>query len=336
MSKAPTILAIESSCDETSAAVVHQGKVLNNIIATQSIHENYGGVVPELASRAHISNIVPVVAAALTKAGIEPQQLDAIAFTRGPGLLGALLVGTSFAKAMALGLDIPMIAVDHMQAHVVAHFIEPPYPEFPFLCLTVSGGHTQILLVKDYLDMEVIGSTQDDAVGEAFDKIAKMLGFPYPGGPMLDQAAAKGNPQAFEFPQTQMAGLDFSFSGIKTAVLYFLRDQIKTNPDFVQDHINDICASVQHTLIQMLMNQLKAAASEYGIKRVAIAGGVSANRGLRNELNQLAVDLNWQVFIPELQYCTDNAAMIAITAHYKYLKGEFAAMDVGPDPRLRL
>lgn len=336
MAKAPTILAIESSCDETSAAVVHQGKVLNNIIATQNIHENYGGVVPELASRAHQSNIVPVVDAALLKSGINKKQLDAIAFTKGPGLLGALLVGSSFSKAMATALEIPLIAVDHMQAHVLAHFIEEPYPKFPFLCLTVSGGHTQILVVKGYLDMQVVGTTRDDAVGEAFDKIAKMLNFPYPGGPLLDKTATEGNPHAFQFPQTQMEGLDFSFSGIKTAVLYFLRDGAKSDPEFIINHLEDICASVQHTLIQMLLDKLVVAAKQYDISQVAIAGGVSANSGLRKELQAVANKMNWEVYIPEFQYCTDNAAMIAITAHYKYLKGEFENLDVGPDPRLKL
>jgi N6-L-threonylcarbamoyladenine synthase len=334
MSKAPTILAIESSCDETSAAVVHQGKVLNNTIATQSIHENYGGVVPELASRAHESNIVPVVDNALRQSGIDKNQLDAVAFTRGPGLLGALLVGTSFAKAMALSLGKPLIAVDHMEAHVLAHFIELPYPRFPFLCLTVSGGHTQIVMVKDHLDMQVVGKTRDDAVGEAFDKIGKLLGFTYPGGPVVDKYAQKGNPQAFSFPTTQLQGLDYSFSGIKTAVMYFLRDALKSQPDFIRTHINDICASVQHTLIKMLMEKLIMAAKEFRIDQIAIAGGVSANSGLRSEIQQQAVNQKWQVYIPEFQYCTDNAAMIAITAHYKYLKGEFASLDVAPDPRL--
>lgn len=334
MSKPLTILAIESSCDETSAAVVHQGKVLNNIIATQSIHENYGGVVPELASREHESNIVPVVDTALGKAGINKHQLDAIAFTRGPGLLGSLLVGTSFAKAMALSLGVPLIAVDHLEAHVMSHFIDPPFPGFPFLCLTVSGGHTQIVLVRDYLEMEVVGKTLDDAVGEAFDKIGKLLGFPYPGGPLLDQKAQQGNPHAFEFPQTHLEGLDYSFSGIKTAVMYFLRDALKSDPGFIEKNLEDLCASVQHTLVQMLFRKLKMAAEQFGINRVAIAGGVSANSGLRSGLEQLAQELGWEIFIPQFQYCTDNAAMIAITAHYKYLKGQFSELDVSPDPRL--
>ncbi len=336
MAKAPTILAIESSCDETSAAVVHQGKVLNNIIATQAIHKNYGGVVPELASRAHISNIVPVVDTALKKAGIKQHQLDAIAFTRGPGLLGSLLVGTSFAKAMALSLHIPLIAVDHMEAHVLAHFINTPHPEFPFICLTVSGGHTQLVLVKDYLDMQVIGKTRDDAVGEAFDKIAKLLGFPYPGGPMIDEHALQGNRLAYVFPQTNISDLDYSFSGIKTAIRYFLRDALVADPDFIKDNLPDICASVQHTLVQMLFQKLKTAVKQYNISQVAIAGGVSANTGLRQALQELGKLQHWQVFIPDFQYCTDNAAMIAITGHYKYLAGQFADMKVGPEPRSQI
>jgi N6-L-threonylcarbamoyladenine synthase len=250
--------------------------------------------------------------------------------------LGSLLVGTSFAKAMALALDIPLISVDHMQAHVLAHFIDPPYPEFPFLCLTVSGGHTQILLVNDHLDMEVVGKTRDDAVGEAFDKIAKLLGFPYPGGPLLDKAAQKGDPLSYEFPQTQVSGLDYSFSGIKTAVLYFLRDAVKADNEFIQNNLSDLCASVQHTLIQMLLRKLQTAAKMFDISQIAIAGGVSANSGLRQGFNELAQTLNWQTYVPEFQYCTDNAAMIAITAHYKYLKGQFADLDVGPDPRMKI
>ncbi len=336
MAKSPTILAIESSCDETSAAVVHQGKVLNNIIATQNIHKNYGGVVPELASRAHQSNIVPVVDTALRKSGIGKHQLDAIAFTRGPGLLGSLLVGTSFAKAMALSLDVPLIAVNHMEAHVLAHFIVPPHPQFPFICLTVSGGHTQLVLVKDYLDMQVIGQTRDDAVGEAFDKIAKLLGFEYPGGPIIDKNAIKGDAMAFEFPQTNIPGLDYSFSGIKTAVMYFMRDGIAENPDFIKDNLFDICASVQHTLVQMLFRKLIVATKQYKISQVAIAGGVAANTGLRQGLQMLSKSQGWEVFIPEFQYCTDNAAMIAIAGHYKYLERQFSDLFVSPDPRMVL
>lgn len=336
MAKNPTILAIETSCDETSAAVVHQGKVLNNIIATQSIHENYGGVVPELASRAHQSNIVPVVDAALKKAGVSRHQLDAIAFTRGPGLLGSLLVGTSFAKAMALSLGIPLIAVDHMEAHVLAHFINEPYPRFPFICLTVSGGHTQIVLVRDYLDMEVLGKTRDDAAGEAFDKIAKLLGFPYPGGPLLDKEAQRGDPQAFGFPQTNIEALDYSFSGIKTAVMYFLRDALKIDPDFVTNNLSDICASVQFTLVKMLLEKLSIAVEQNQVTQVAIAGGVSANSRLRQSLQELAQSQGWETFVPEFQYCTDNAAMVAITAHYKYLRGQFSGLETGPEPRTAL
>ena len=289
------ILAIESSCDETSAAVAVDGKVLNNIIATQSVHENYGGVVPELASRAHQQNIVPVVDEALKNAAISKDDLSAIAFTRGPGLMGALLVGTSFAKSMALALDIPLIEVNHMQAHILAHFIDDPKPSFPFLCLTVSGGHTQIVLVKDYLEMEVIGETQDDAVGEAFDKTAKMLGLGYPGGPLVDKLAQEGDALRFKFPEMEMQGLNYSFSGIKTAVLYFLRDQLKQNESFIKDNVNDICASVQYTLVRMLLQKLRKAARQHHISEIAIAGGVSANSGLRNTLNEMAKKEGWNV-----------------------------------------
>ena len=334
MATIPTILAIESSCDETSAAIIHQGKVLNNIIATQSMHENYGGVVPELASRAHQSNIVPVVHEALKNSGIELDQLDAVAFTKGPGLLGALLVGISFAKGLALSRDIPLIAVNHMEAHVLSHFIEKPYPEFPFLCLTVSGGHTQLVLVNDTLDMTIIGQTKDDAVGEAFDKTATLLGFPYPGGPIIDKHAQQGNPQAFAFPETSMPGLDFSFSGIKTAVLYFLRDEIAKNSHFVEQRLDDICASIQSTLIQMLMQKLILASEQYHINTIAIAGGVSANLGLRQRLKDESQKRHWKLFIPDFQYCTDNAAMIAQAAHYKYLAGQFTNLEDGADPRL--
>lgn len=329
------ILAIESSCDETSAAVAVNGKVLNNIIATQSVHENYGGVVPELASRAHQLNIVPVADEALKNAAISKKDLSAIAFTRGPGLMGALLVGTSFAKSMALALDIPLIEINHMQAHILAHFIDDPKPSFPFLCLTVSGGHTQIVLVEDFLKMEVIGETQDDAVGEAFDKTAKMLGLGYPGGPLVDKLAQEGDALKFKFPETEMQGLNYSFSGIKTAVLYFLRDQLKQNEDFIKDNVNDICASVQHTLVQMLMQKLRKAARQYKIKEIAIAGGVSANSGLRNTLNEMAKTEGWNVYIPSFEYCTDNAGMIAMAAHFKYQKGEFVGQDVSALPRMK-
>ncbi|WP_299700994.1 tRNA (adenosine(37)-N6)-threonylcarbamoyltransferase complex transferase subunit TsaD [uncultured Pontibacter sp.] len=331
----PTILAIESSCDETSAAVIRGGKVLSNIIATQAVHEKYGGVVPELASRAHQQNIIPVVAQALSTANVTKNELSAVAFTRGPGLLGALLVGSSFAKSFALGLNIPLIDVNHMQAHIMAHFIDDPKPNFPFLCLTVSGGHTQIVLVKDHLDMEIIGQTTDDAVGEAFDKTAKMLGLPYPGGPMLDKTAAQGNPKAFAFPVGNMPGYDFSFSGIKTSVLYFLKDKTKDNPNFVQENLADICASVQYTLIKTLLKKVVLAAKDLGIKEVAIAGGVSANSGLRQTLQDYAKKYDWNVYIPAFQYCTDNAGMIAMTAHYQYLKGDFADQYVSPEPRMK-
>ncbi|WP_187263711.1 tRNA (adenosine(37)-N6)-threonylcarbamoyltransferase complex transferase subunit TsaD [Pontibacter beigongshangensis] len=332
----PTILAIESSCDETSAAVIRGGQVLSNIVATQAVHEQYGGVVPELASRAHQQNIIPVVTQALSKANVTKTDLNAVAFTRGPGLLGALLVGCTFAKSFALGLDIPLIEVNHMQAHILAHFIDEPKPNFPFLCLTVSGGHTQVVLVKSHLDMQVIGQTTDDAVGEAFDKTAKMLGLPYPGGPMLDKTAATGNPKAFQFPVGNMPGYDFSFSGIKTAVLYFLKDQTKQNPDFVQENLADICASVQFTLIQTLLKKLVQASKDLGIREVAIAGGVSANSGLRQALQDYAKKYNWTVYIPAFEYCTDNAGMIAIAAHYQYLAGDFTGQLASPDPRMKI
>ncbi|MEQ9168016.1 MAG: tRNA (adenosine(37)-N6)-threonylcarbamoyltransferase complex transferase subunit TsaD [Fulvivirga sp.] len=331
----PTILAIESSCDETSAAIIKKGKVLNNIIATQSVHENYGGVVPELASRAHQQNIVPVIDEALKSAGISKKDLDAIAFTQGPGLLGALLVGSSFAKSLAQGLNIPVIGVNHMQAHILAHFIDDPKPKFPFLCLTVSGGHTQIVLVKDYLDMEVIGETQDDAVGEAFDKSAKLMDLPYPGGPLIDKYAQDGNPEAYAFPDSEMQGLNFSFSGIKTAFLYFLRDQKAKDEQFISKNINDICASLQFSLIRMLMQKLKRASEELGIREIAIAGGVSANKGLRAELTRLSKSKGWNVYIPDFQYCTDNAGMIAMAAHFKYLKGDFENLSAVPKPRMK-
>jgi N6-L-threonylcarbamoyladenine synthase len=328
------ILAIESSCDETSAAVIVNGKVLNNIIATQAIHQKYGGVVPELASRAHQRNIVAVVDDAMQKSGINKHDLNAIAFTRGPGLMGSLLVGVSFAKGLALGLNKPLIEVNHMQAHVLSHFIDEPKPSFPFLCLTVSGGHTQIILVRDYLDLEVIGETQDDAVGEAFDKAAKIMGLPYPGGPLVDSYAQKGNPKAFRFSDTDMPGLDFSFSGIKTAFLYFIRDEKKKDENFVEKNLNDICASIQHHLVTMLLKRLEQASVKTGISEIAIAGGVSANSGLRNSLQELARKKNWNVYIPKFEYCTDNAAMIAMAAHYKYMKGDFTQLDVAPLARM--
>ncbi|MBD2752652.1 tRNA (adenosine(37)-N6)-threonylcarbamoyltransferase complex transferase subunit TsaD [Spirosoma validum] len=328
------ILAIESSCDETSASVLANGHILSNVIATQLIHEQYGGVVPELASRAHQQHILPIVERALTDAKVPKNELSAIAFTRGPGLLGSLLVGTSFAKAMALGLNIPLIEVNHMQAHVLAHFIDSPKPTFPFLCLTVSGGHTQIVRVDSPLNMTVIGQTLDDAVGEAFDKSAKLLGLPYPGGPLIDKYAKEGNPLAYRFPMSEMPNLDFSFSGIKTAIMYFLRDKTKTDPHFIPQNLPDICASIQHTLVQMLLTKLKRAARETGIRDIAVAGGVSANSGLRTALTQLGEQQKWKVFIPQFEYCTDNAAMIAMAAQFKYEQGEFTEQTVSPLPRM--
>ncbi len=328
------ILAIESSCDETAAAVLVNGKIQSNVIATQTIHQKYGGVVPELASRAHQQNIVPVVAQSLEDAKVRKGDLTALAFTQGPGLLGSLLVGASFAKAMALALNVPLVAVHHMQAHILAHFIDEPHPTFPFLCLTVSGGHTQIVLVRSHLGMEIIGQTQDDAVGEAFDKTAKMLGLPYPGGPLIDKYAQEGNPKAFTFPGVDMPGLDFSFSGIKTAFLYFLRDHTAANPSFVQENMADISASVQHTLVNILLKKLHKAAAETGIREIAIAGGVSANRGLREALARMGGQQGWQVYIPEFGYCTDNAAMIAMAAYYKALAGQYSDQTVTPMPRM--
>ncbi|HEY8937993.1 MAG TPA: tRNA (adenosine(37)-N6)-threonylcarbamoyltransferase complex transferase subunit TsaD [Cyclobacteriaceae bacterium] len=332
----PVILAIESSCDETSASVIRNGKVLNNIIASQAVHRKYGGVVPELASRAHQQNIVAVVQEAMQGAGVSNSNLDAIAFTRGPGLMGSLLVGVSFAKGMAMALNIPMIEVNHMQAHVLAHFIDEPRPSFPFLCLTVSGGHTQIIEVTDHLTMKVLGQTQDDAVGEAFDKAAKIMGLPYPGGPLIDKYAEQGDPKRFKFSDTVMPSLDFSFSGIKTSFLYFLRDEKKKNPNFIEENLYDICASIQAQLVKMLITRVEKASKQTGIKQVAIAGGVSANSGLRKKLLETGDRLGWQVFIPAFEYCTDNAGMIAMAAHYKFLKGEFCVLDVAPLARMPL
>ena len=329
-----TILAIESSCDDSSAAVIINGKLCSNIVASQAIHTKWGGVVPELASRAHQQYIVPVVAEALEKANITKSDLNAIAFTRGPGLLGSLLVGTSFAKALAMGLNVPLIDVNHMQAHVLAHFIEDPKPQFPFLCLTVSGGHTQIVFVRSPLHMEIIGETQDDAVGEAFDKTAKILGLPYPGGPLIDKYAKEGNPNRFEFPMVEMQGLNYSFSGIKTAFLYFLQKETKKNANFVAENLADICASMQSTLIKILLQKLKKAARQYKIKEIAIAGGVSANSGLRSELQKLGEIEGWNIYIPAFQYCTDNAGMIAMAGHFKAEVGEFCSQDVSPLPRM--
>ena len=326
------ILAIESSCDETSAAVICDGKVLSNHIATQKVHERYGGVVPELASRAHMQNILPVVDAAIKDAGMGNDDITAVAFTQSPGLIGSLLVGACFAKSFAQAMNLPLIAVHHMQAHVLAHFIEDS-PEFPFLCLTVSGGHTQIVLCRSHLDMEVLGETIDDAAGEAFDKVAKMLGLQYPGGPLVDKYAALGDPLRFKFPMSEMKEYTFSFSGIKTSVLYFLQAQKKLDPDFVEKNLNDICASVQYTIINMLMAKLRKAARDLGIRQVGIAGGVSANSGLRKALKDAGEQYGWKVYIPRFEYCTDNAAMIGITGYYKYLKGALADMSVTPSAR---
>ena len=333
------ILAIESSCDDTSAAVLHGDKRLSNVVATQKIHEVYGGVVPELASRAHQQNIVPVVDQALKQAGIDKSDLDAIAFTRGPGLMGSLLVGTSFAKSLSMGLDIPLIEVNHMQGHVLAHFIKSPeeaekaVPKFPFLALTISGGHTQIILVKDYFDMEVLGETLDDAVGEAFDKSAKILGFPYPGGPLIDKFAGDGNPLAFEFPIPKVADLNFSFSGLKTSILYFIQKETAKNPDFIATHKADICASIQHTIVEILMRKVKKAVTQTGVREIAIGGGVSANSGIRTALTNAAKKHGWTTHIPKFEYCTDNAAMIGIVGYLKYLNQDFTHQKVAAKAR---
>jgi N6-L-threonylcarbamoyladenine synthase len=330
------LLAIESSCDETSAAIMVDGELKSNVISTQLIHSEWGGVVPELASRAHQKSIIPVVQEALQKANINKNDLNAIAFTRGPGLLGALMVGTSFAKSLALSLDIPLIEVNHMQAHVLAHFIEEPRPQFPFLCLTVSGGHTQLVWVEGPLNMQIIGETQDDAVGEAFDKTAKLLGLPYPGGPLIDKLAKEGNPNKYTFPMGEMPGLDFSFSGIKTAILYFLQKEVKLNPNFIEENKADICASVQKTLIEILLRKVKKAMREKNCTSIAIAGGVSANSGLRKRLQELGEENHWDVFIPAFSYCTDNAGMIAMAGHFKFEVGEFCGQDVSPLARYAL
>ena len=328
-----TILAIESSCDETSAAVCTDGKILSNPIATQKVHEQFGGVVPELASRAHIQNILPVVDVALQYAHIKLSSLDAIAFTQAPGLIGSLLVGAQFAKSVALVLNKPLIAVHHMQAHVLANLIENPKPDFPFLCLTVSGGHTQIVLAHSPTHLEILGETIDDAAGEAFDKSAKLLGLPYPGGPLIDKYAQSGDASRFKFAEPQIPDLDFSFSGLKTSVLYFLQKQTAANPQFVSENLADLCASIQQTIVTILLKKLKKAAQQTGIKRVCIAGGVSANSGLRKALISAGEQWNWQTFIPQFQYCTDNAAMIAMAAYYKFLKSDFVLLSVSPSAR---
>ncbi len=325
-----TILAIESSCDETAAAVCRDGAILSNIIASQSVHEKYGGVVPELASRAHMQNIVPVVEEAIKTAGISLPELNAIAFTQAPGLIGSLLVGTQFAKSLSLSLGVPLIGVHHMQAHVLANLIPENRPDFPFLCLTVSGGHTQIVLAKSALALEVIGETIDDAAGEAFDKTAKLLGLPYPGGPLIDQYAQLGDPLKFKFAEPQIQELNFSFSGLKTSVLYFLQKQ---TPEFVLENRNDLCASIQYTIVQILLKKLVKAVNQTNVKQVCIAGGVSANSGLRNALTLMGEKKGWKVYIPDFSYCTDNAAMIAITGYHKYLNNQFVPLSVNPSAR---
>ena len=333
------ILAIESSCDDTAAAVLHNGKVLSNIIANQSIHEAYGGVVPELASRAHQQNIVPVVDQALKTAGISKNKLSAVAFTKGPGLMGSLLVGSSFAKSLAFGLDIPLIEVNHMQAHILAHFIDKEgyeKPEFPFLAMTISGGHTQIVRVDDAFDMTVIGETIDDAVGEAFDKSGKLLGLGYPAGPEIDKRAKLGDPKAYKFTKPKVKGLNFSFSGLKTAILYFIRDQSKNNPEFIAQNLNAICASIQYTIVGILMDKLKIAVQETGIKSIAIGGGVSANSGIRTALKNTEQKYGWKTYIPAFEFTTDNAAMIGIVGYLKYLKNDFASQNTMATARLKL
>ena len=338
------ILAIESSCDDTAAAVLQNGKILSNAVAGQKIHELWGGIVPELASRAHQQNIIPVVDAALKESGINKADLSAVAFTSGPGLIGSLIVGTSFAKSFALGLQIPLIEVNHMQAHIFAHFIpsipddknkggSKPFPGFPFLCLTVSGGHTIITKMNDYFDSETIGKTTDDAAGEAFDKAGKILGLPYPGGPLIDKYAKGGDPKAYQYPHPNVPDYDFSFSGLKTAYLYFVQDKLKEDSQFLEKNLNDVCASIQYSIISHLMKKLIKASEETGIKEIAISGGVSANTGLRKAIEEEGIKRNWNTYIPEFEYCTDNAAMIAITAYHKYLKGFFAGQSATPYAR---
>ncbi|AXT55574.1 tRNA (adenosine(37)-N6)-threonylcarbamoyltransferase complex transferase subunit TsaD [Aquimarina sp. MMG015] len=332
------ILGIESSCDDTSASILCNGRVLSNVVASQKIHEQYGGVVPELASRAHQQNIVPVVDQAIKQANINKSDLSAIAFTRGPGLMGSLLVGTSFAKSLALSLEIPLIDVNHMQAHILAHFIDEEdfdKPEFPFLALTISGGHTQIVKVTDHFDMKIIGETIDDAVGEAFDKSAKILGLPYPGGPLIDKKAQSGNPKAFPFTKPRVDGLNFSFSGLKTAVLYFVQKQVKENPDFIKENLEDVCASIQYTIINILIDKLKKASKETGIKAIAIGGGVSANSGIRKALKEGEHKYGWKTFVPKFEYTTDNAAMIGIVGYLKYLKKDFTDMSIVAKARIK-
>ena len=335
----PIILGIESSCDDTSAAIINGNKILSNIAANQTVHQEYGGVVPELASRAHQQNIIPVVEKSFTKANIQQKDISAIGFTRGPGLLGSLLVGTSFAKSLAMSLDVPLIEVNHLQAHILCHFIEdanPMPPKFPFLCLTVSGGHTMIVLVKDYFDMEIIGKTIDDAAGEAFDKIGKIMGLDYPAGPIIDKLAKLGNPDAFTFGKPKLENYDYSFSGIKTSVLYFLQKQLKENPNFIQENVENLCASVQKTIIDVLMKKLEKAAKDYDVNEVAIAGGVSANSGLREAMQKNVEKLGWNVYIPKFEYTTDNAAMIAMVAKLKFERGEFTDLRTSATARYEM
>ena len=336
MSKEPIILGIESSCDDTSAAIIQGQKILSNEIANQEIHSLYGGVVPELASRAHQQNIIPVVDTAIKKANINKEDIDAIAFTKGPGLLGSLLVGSSFSKSFALGMNIPLITVNHMQAHILSHFIDEgePMPEFPFLCLTVSGGHTQIVRVDSPSNMEVIGTTLDDAAGEAFDKSAKILGLPYPGGPLIDKHSKNGNILAFEFGKPNIKNLDFSFSGLKTSIMYKIQNNTQKNPNFIKENLEDLCASIQHSIVTILLNKLQKSIKQTGIKEIAIAGGVSANSYLRSELKKLATEKEFNLYIPKFEYCTDNAAMIAISAYFKFLEKDFAKQNETPSARL--
>ena len=339
MPKTPVlILAIESSCDDTAAAILKNDKVLSNVVANQLIHNEFGGVVPELASRAHQQNIVPVIAAALKKANVKKEDLSAIAFTQGPGLMGSLLVGSSFAKSLSLGLQIPLISVNHMQAHILAHFIDEENfekPVFPFLALTISGGHTQIVKVSGFFDMKIIGQTTDDAVGEAFDKSAKILGLPYPGGPLVDKYAQLGNPKAFAFTKPKIAGLDFSFSGLKTAILYFIQKKKIENPNFINENLNDICASIQHTIIEILMDKLKLAVAATGITRIAIGGGVSANSGIRKTLKEAENKYGWKTYVPKFEYTTDNAAMIGIVGYQKFLHNDFESLSVVSKARIQ-
>lgn len=341
MEKQVYILAIESSCDDTSAAVLRNGYLLSNVIASQKVHEAYGGVVPELASRAHQQNIVPTVSEAIRQSGISKEQISAIAFTRGPGLMGSLLVGTSFAKGLSISLNVPLIEVNHLQAHILAHFIqtegeEKKLPEFPFLCLLVSGGNSQIVLVKSPKDMEIIGQTIDDAAGEAFDKCAKVMGLPYPGGPIIDKLAKLGNPQAFQFHKPQIANYDYSFSGLKTSFLYLLRDRLKEDPEFIEKNKEDLCASLQYTVVDILMSKLRKAVKDLGINRVAVAGGVSANSALRAAFEDHAKRYKWDIFIPKFSYTTDNGAMVAIAGYFKYLDGDFCDISLPPFSRVEM